>query len=115
MDMFKIKTFFHELLKLSYIDIRSGWGNPCSHLLEDMCIRQETFLKKIEGDYTSNSHEYRLNNAGLKMHWSMRRSGTYHGSDREFKLTISGDQVREYPMFVAKARRLIEEYKFNRR
>jgi len=112
MDKFMLKQFFHELLELSYNDLRPGWGNPCSHLLQVMCVRQEPFLDEIMGDYTNESHEFRLNNAGLKMHWRTRRDGTYHGSDREFKVYISGDQAREYPMFVAQAKLLIAKYKY---
>ena len=114
MDMFQIKSFFHELLELSYNDLRSGWGNPCNHLLEVMCIRQEPFLKKIEGDHTGDSHEFRLNNAGLKMNWVVRKEGTPNGPDRIFKCTISGDQAKEYPFFVSQARALILKYGFNK-
>jgi hypothetical protein len=119
MEMFRIKSFFHEMLELSYTDLRSGWGNPCCHLLESMCMYQESFLKKIEGDYTNHSHEYRLNNAGLKMYWTVRRDNRYArtsamSGDRTFKCTISGDQAKEYPMFVAKATLLINKYKFNK-
>ncbi len=114
MDMFVLKQFFHELLELSYNDLRTGWGNPCSHLLEDMIIRQKPFLDKIDGDYSGESHEYRLNNAGLKMHWVMRKEDTHAGEARMFKCTISGDQAREYPMFVAQARALILKYQFNK-
>ena len=109
MDRFTLKMFFWEMLELSYNDLRTGWGNPCSHLLKEMCMRQDPWLDKIEGDYTGNSHEVRLNDAGLKMHWRVDRE------TRQFKCHISGDQAREYPMFVAQARRLIMKYNFNKR
>lgn len=112
MDMFNVKQFFHELLELSYNDLRTGWGNPCSHLLKDMCTRQKPFLDKIEGDYTNHSHEYRLNDAGLKMWWWVRR--TTGAQFDEFKVSISGDQAKEYPIFVAQARALILKYQFNK-
>lgn len=114
MDIFTIKLFFHELLELSYNDLRPGWGNPCSHLLESMCVRQKPFLDKIEGDYTNNSHEYRLNNAGLKMYWEVRKDDGIH-QDRRFVCSIGGDQAKEYPFFVVQARDLIKKYKFNKR
>ena len=112
MDMYKIKSFFHELLELSYTDLKPGWGNPCSHLLESMCMYQKPFLAKIEGDYTNHSHEYRLNNAGVKMYWEVRR--TKGAEFDEFKCSIGGDQAREYLMFIAQGRRLIEKYGFNK-
>lgn len=108
MELFVLKQFFYELLKLSYNDLRPGWGNPCSGLLEKMCLRQEPFLKKIERDYTNMSHEMRLNTAGLKMHWKVDKD------TRQFTCYIAGDQVREYPLFVVQARQLIKEYKFNK-
>jgi hypothetical protein len=127
MEMFRIKSFFHEMLELSYTDLRSGWGNPCCHLLESMCMYQESFLKKIEGDYTNDSHEYRLNNAGLKMYWGVERTKctgdiatvkkvfkTSEAHFDRFKCSIGGDQAKEYPMFVAKATLLINKYKFNK-
>jgi len=110
MEMFMIKQFFLEVLELSYTDLKPGWGNPCSELLKKLVVRQEPFLKKIEGDYTDMSHEMRINGAGLKMHWSVdRREG-----DGKFKITISGDQAKEYPVFVPQVRQLIKKYGFNK-
>jgi hypothetical protein len=112
MDVFELKQFFHGLLELSYNDLRPGWGNPCSHLLETMCIRQLPFIDKIRGDYTGDSHEFRLNNAGLKMYWEVRR---YKGAKfDEFKVSIGGDQAKEYPFFVVQARDLIKKHGFNK-
>ena len=112
MDMFTVKLFFHELLELSYNDLRPGWGNPCSHLLESLIVRHQPFLDKIEGDHTNHSHEFRLNNAGLKMYWEVRR---HTGAEfDEFKVSIGGDQAREYPIFVTQARALIMKYGFNK-
>ena len=108
MDRFTLKQFFLELLELSYNDLRPGWGNPCSWLLKTMCLRQDPWLDKITGDYTNNSHETRLNDAGLKMHWRVDKE------TRKFTCHISGDQAKDYPMFVAQARRLIIKYKFNK-
>ncbi|RLD57767.1 MAG: hypothetical protein DRI97_04620 [Bacteroidetes bacterium] len=109
MDRFALKLFFHELLELSYNDLRPGWGNPCSYLLEVMCIRQDPFLDSIERDFTNHSHEIRLNNSGLKMHWSVDKE------TRKFTCYISGDQAKEYPFFVVQARNLIKKYQFDRR
>ena len=117
MDAFRLKLFFNELLKLSYNDIKPGWGNPCSHLLDDMCMRQEPFLDRIMNDYTGDSHEYRLDNAGVKLYWHMRKDDRYARtsamSERRFRCRIGGDLLREYPMFGAQVRSLILQYNFN--
>jgi hypothetical protein len=112
MDEFTIKQFFNEVLELSYNDLRPGWGNPCEHLLQVMCIRQQPFMDQIMGDYTGDSHEFRLNNAGLKMYWEVRRT---NGSDfDQFKVSVGGDQAKEYPFFVVQVRALIMKYGFNK-
>jgi len=108
-DTYKLKMFFLELLELSYVDIRPGWGNPCSELLKKMCMHQERWIKRIEGDYTTHSHEFRLNGAGLKMYWEVDKE------TRQFKCSIGGDQQNEYPLFMVKARQLIKWYNFNKR
>ena len=113
---FLLKQFFLELLQLSYEGIRPGWGNPCSYLLERMILRQEPFLNKIAGDYTGQSHEMRLNGAGLKMWWSVERDPTsLKGEEAKFKCRIGGDQARDYPFFVERVEKLILKYRFNRR
>jgi len=110
MDMFKIKHFFFDLLELSYIDLKPGWGNPCSYLLERLILHQEPFLNKITGDYTGHSHEMRLNGAGLKLYWEVRR----RDGKVEFKVSIGGDQAKEYRFFIVHARRLIKKYGYNK-
>lgn len=118
-DKFGLKLFFEELIKQAIEDVRyhegKSMGFACDKLLEDMCIRQEPFLDRIIGDYSRENHEYRLNNAGLKMYWEMCREGTYHGSDRVFKCSISGDQAKDYPWFVASARMLLKSRGCNKR
>lgn len=121
MDAFLLKQFFLEMLNLSYNDIRPGWGNPCSYLLEKLMLRQKPFLEKIIGDYTDHSHEVRLNGAGLKLYWSVRRDDSDIGAGcaatpvRKFTCYIGGDQAKEYPFFVAQVENLIKKYQFNRR
>ena len=111
MEAFLLKQFFLEMLQLSYEGIRPGWGNPCSYLLEKLILRQEPFLDKIMGDFTNHSQELRLNGAGLKLWWSVRRNG----EKAKFTCHIGGDQAREYPFFVDRVEKLILKYKFNRR
>lgn len=112
MDVFILKSFFLELLELSYNDLKPGWGNPCSELLKKMCLRQDAWIGRIIGDFTGNSHEMRLNGSGLKMWWEVRRN-----CDRGdgFKCSIGGDQAKEYPLFCHQAERLIKKYNFNKR
>ena len=109
MDEFRLRYFFLELIQLA-IRNPGTIGFPCSHLVEDMVIRNRTFIKRIIGDFTNSSHEYRLNNAGLKMCWRTVKTalkgdaGTY----RRFECYISGDQAKDYPEFVLGAKHLIE-------
>jgi len=112
MDEFTLKNFFWQLLELSYNDLKPGWGNPCSYLLERICLRQEPFLKKIIGDFTFMSHEIRLNGAGLKLWWSVENDDR---GTRKFTCHVGGDQAKEYPLFVEQANMLIKRYQFNRR
>lgn len=111
MDKFALKSFFWEMLELSYNDLKTGWGNPCSRLLEVMCMRQGPFLDSIIGDYTGHSHEFRLNNAGVKMHWEIWR----HGDHAEFRCSISGDQAIEYPLFIEQVKSLIKKHGYSKR
>jgi len=112
MDKFTLKNFFWEMLQLSYEDVIPGWGNPCSYLLERMCLRQDPFLDKIVNDFTNMSHEMRLNGAGLKLWWSMEKRDKT--CQRKFTCHIGGDQAKDYPMFCAQVRNLINKYQFNR-
>ena len=110
MDKYKLRHFFWELIKLG-IDMPGTIGSPISKILEDMCTKQDHLLDRICGDYTGSGHEYRLNNAGLKMYWRIDK-----GSDgwRRFKCSIGGDQARDYPGFVVAANKLIKDYTYNK-
>lgn len=114
MDRHKLMHFFFEMIKLGVkMPGRPGFGNPISWLLEQMCTRQDAFLDRICNDYTYQSNEYRLNGAGLKMHWRLEKN-TNNGW-RVFKCHISGDQAKDYPEFVVAAKRLIRDYDYNKR
>jgi hypothetical protein len=112
MNMFKLQGFFLEMLRLSYLDYRPEWGNPCSYLLERLILRQEGFLNKIKGDFTNRSHEMRLNGAGLKLWWSVEKN---EKGFRKFTCHIGGDQAKDYPMFTAQVKKLIIKYGYDRR
>jgi hypothetical protein len=81
-------------------------------LIEALILRNQAFIDKIIGDHTGDSHEYRLNGAGLKMHWEVQRRNV---KTPRFTCSVGGDQAEQYPEFVAKARQLIAEKGFKRR
>lgn len=113
MDKYRLLGFFHDLIKLGIaMPGRPGFGSPISWLLEQMCVRQEKFISRILGDYTGESTEWRLNNAGLKMHWYVDRRTKERG---EFKVYISGDQRNDYAGFYVAAKVLIKKYGYNHR
>lgn len=109
----KLVSFFMELLVLGMkYDGGPGWGNPTSSLAE--YVTERGLIKFVDGmlalsgeDQWWNSHEYRLNGAGLKMLWHAR--GTTGG----VKVAICGDQIDYYQDFVSAARELINRYGFN--
>lgn len=113
MDKWKLRMFFYELIKLG-IDLpgRPGFGSPISWLLEQMCMYQDNLLSVITDDYTGDSHECRLNNAGLKMHWRVERNNNPEG---KFTVYISGDQAKDYIGFVVAGEKLIKKYNYNKR
>jgi len=100
-DRFNLLNFFFEFIQLSIkYPGRTGWGNPCSTLIEAMILRQETFIKKII-DSDSDHNEYRLNGAGLKMYWVVDQG--------KFKCRIGGDQAKDYPLFVEAVTKFIHQ------
>ena len=112
MDKFRLRMFFCEMINLMYkYPGRRGFGNPVSWLVEQMCVYQDKFLNRITGDYSGDSHECRLNNAGLKLHWRVDRSG----KDCRFVCYISGDQAKDYPDYVVHAKELMRKYNFDKR
>lgn len=107
MEKFRLCAFFAELICLMYRHPgQPGFGNPVSWLIEQMCCHQDRFINRIIGDYSGESHESRLNNAGLKMYWSVDRNG----GAPQFRCRIGGDQAREYADFVAAATELIQVF-----
>jgi len=107
-DRHALHYLFNDLIKLSveYPGDR-GWGIGCSSLLETMILRQKTFIDKILDDDSGDFHEYRINGAGLKMHWRVVFG--------KFQCYISGDQVAPYADFVVHAKELIRKYGCNHR
>ncbi len=119
-ESYNLLYFFNELIKIGHRNMgKPGWGHPCDHLIESLVLTRDKFIKKIEGDYTRSSHEFRLNGAGLKMHWEVVREKkmlTRSGDDNQgpietnhFICTISGDQAKDYPEFVEKARKFLKD------
>ena len=108
-DKYRLRAFFYALIMLDfkYKEMYS-LGSATSELLKNMCMHQDHWLSRIQGDYTGDSHEFRLNGAGLKMYWKVDRQ-----SDG-FKCRIGGDQAKDYSLFVAEANQLIEMYGYKR-
>jgi len=111
-ERYLLLGFFKDLIDLSIkFPGRTGWGCPCSYLLEKLLLYQDNFIKKITGDYTGDFHEFRLNGAGLKMNWRVVK--TEHSS--RFQCYIGGDQKKEYPAFVEAAETFIKKRGVNHR
>jgi hypothetical protein len=110
MEAYQLKYFFKDLIQLSIKYVGDpGFGIGCSELLEAMMLRQEPFINRIleDDDHGRMFHEYRLNGAGLKMHWRLK--------DGNFKCYISGDQVEHYADFYVQAKELIRKRGYNHR
>lgn len=111
MEKFRLTLFFAELINLMYrCPGQKGFGNPVDWLVEQMCVYQDRFIGRIIGDYSGGSHECRLNNAGLKMYWSVDRKG----DNPKFRCRIGGDQAREYADFVDGAEELIKKFGYQK-
>lgn len=119
-ESYNLLYFFNEIIKIGHRNPgRPGWGHPCDHLIEKLVLTRDKFIKQIEGDYTNHSHEIRLNGAGLKMYWEVRRANrmlTKSPDDNQgpiqisrFVCSIGGDQAKDYPEFVEKARKFLKE------
>jgi len=109
---FALKLFFNEIVTLSHrTDMMEegieGGGYPLSSLVNNL-LSNHSIVNKITNDYTGESHEFRLNGAGLKMWWRLNRSLGF------LKIRIGGDQARQYPFFVAAVNKLLEHQKFLR-
>lgn len=107
MEKYQLLYFFWELLKLADKHHDNFWGNACSHLLETMCLTQENFIGSILGDYSNESHEYRLNGAGLKLYWMVDRQDQTQST--RFKCRVGGDQRADYLFFTQAANDMIAE------
>ncbi len=106
-ESYNLLYFFNELIKIGLrYPGRPGWGNPCSHLIESLVLTRDKFVDRICNDYTRSSHEFRLNGAGLKMYWEVRRE---KDKQSKFVCSIAGDQAKEYPEFVEHARKFVKE------
>ena len=105
---YAIKQFFNEIIKLSHSvfmlrEAIEGGGYPLSGLLNAILANGCTrLIDRMLTDDPHTSHEFRLNEAGLKLYW---RTNLENNS---LKVRIGGDQERSYPKFVAAVRRIIE-------
>lgn len=104
LDEFRIRNFFWQLIRLSLRYDYTRMGSPVSGLIEQMCLYNDQFVKRIMGDKTRQSHEFRLNDAGLKMLWRVHKD--------HLIIKIAGDQVDMYEDFVIEARKLVRKCGF---
>jgi len=112
-DQFHLRRFFYELISLSIrYPGRHGYGVGCSLLIEVLVERNESFINRIIENEDNYFNEYRLNGAGLKLHWRVIRKD---GAQPQFQCYISGDQVQDYPDFVVMAKYLIKKWGCNHR
>lgn len=103
---FALRMFFDEIITLSHtrdamVEAVTGIGYPLSGLVNDDLSKQR-LIKRIVDTTDSNSHEYRLNGAGLKLYWRID-----HMYDL-LKISIGGDQANDYPYFVPHVRNIIK-------
>jgi hypothetical protein len=117
MERYQLLYFFKDLIELSIkYPGDPGFGIACSELLQAMMLRQDSFINKILKDDSTDRHmfhEYRLNGAGLKMHWKVKRTT---GADFDtFQCYISGDQVKQYADFYVQAKEYIRKRGYNHR
>ena len=100
-----IGWFFRDVLKSSvrpeFIK-EQQFGYSCEKLLEDVLRTSvKDLATRWANDYTGDSHEYRLNNAGLKLYWMTdRKEQTIH-------IRIGGDQAINYPLFVDQVKHIL--------
>lgn len=108
---FELNLFFSEIVSLSHHsemmrEAIEGGGYPLSNLVNSLLNKGCSITRRIVSDYTGESHEFRLNNAGLKMYWRLDRESN------QLRVRIGGDQARQFPRFVAAVRRIIEENQY---
>lgn len=106
-----LQLLFDEMIALSHSTFMmreaiEGGGYPLSGLMKSLTNPFErSLINTIVTDYTSEKHEFQLNDAGLKLYWRL---------DRKYevlKLSISGDQTSDYPHFVSAVRQIIKQAK----
>jgi hypothetical protein len=85
---------------------KPGWGHACSYT-----VREERSLEKMARDIvTDDSHEFRLNGAGLKLYTRGVKVGIMM-RHVQFNMRVGGDQASAYPEFVEWANNRLDELK----
>ena len=95
-------SLFWGLLMLAEQHRSSIYGNPCINLMEQLVLYQQGFIACFLNaeDTSCDSHEFRLNGAGLKLLW-VKYQGRYW-------MSIAGDQKDLYPEFVKMAKEFLK-------
>jgi len=96
-NKYQLRLLFWSLMQLANQYRDKVYGDPCSYLMEQMVLYQEDFLNMFVNAPATccDSHEFRLNGAGLKLLWMK-----YNG---RLWMDIAGDQKDLYPDFVPRA------------
>ena len=101
-----LKFFFKDVITMAFrTPLKPGWQGVVDGLVEQVTLYPLQFIDKILYTEPNYSNEFRLNNAGLKMYWRVRKNG-------RLIINIGGDQENEYPEFVEKFRELVKRYGF---
>ena len=103
---FALRMFFDEIITLSHtrgmlVEGITGGGYPLSGLTNDD-LKKRRLVKRIAGATDSDSHEFRLNGAGLKLYWRLDQEHDL------LKISIGGDQAKDYPFFTAHVRNILK-------
>lgn len=114
-DTARLKVFFLELIKLGIKYPGVNGEFPCPVLLEDMVINGNNVVKRIVGDYSDESQEYRLNTAGLKLYWRLAKDSVPGKEYRRFECVMGGDQLDDFHTFTFAATNLINSEGYSRR
>jgi hypothetical protein len=88
-----------------------GWSNPGWSHACSATVREERSLERMARDIvTDDSHEFRLNGAGLKLYTRGVKVGIMR-REVQFNMRVGGDQASAYPEFVEWANNRLAELK----
>lgn len=104
----KVLQFLTEAVELAQTPgwSKPGWSHACSDAGREERSLDGMARKIVEDD----SHEFRLNGAGLKLYTRGVKVGFMRG-ELSFNMRVGGDQASDYPEFVQWANKRLAELK----